>query len=180
MMEFNLPNSSYIVLGLLSFGEARSGYEVRKLAQNLQYFYWSPAQSQIYKELRRLEEHGLARSEYVEQDGKPNKQMFEITAEGTAVFKTWLATADLPPTVIKHPLLLKLFFGHMTDSQTKIQLITQFIDNTKQMLAQLAIVQEHMEIDPDLTNSALVVEWSLHHYESELQMAEKLLGRMGS
>ena len=51
-----LPGSAYAVLGLLSFGAELSGYELRQLALNsLRFFYWTPAQSQIYRELRRLQ-----------------------------------------------------------------------------------------------------------------------------
>ena len=179
-MDLSLPITSYIVLGLLSFGQPLSGYQIRKRGQNLKYFYWSPAQSQIYRELRRLQESELVESWHVEQEGKPNKQMFQINEAGTAVFKHWLANATLPPTVIKHPMLLKLFFGQMADNETLIKLLNEFIDNTKDNLGQLAIVQEYMKIDDEMAHSALVIEWSLHYYQSELEIANKLLTRLVS
>ena len=179
-MDLNLPITSYIVLGLLSFGDPLSGYQIRKRGQNLKYFYWSPAQSQIYRELRRLQKNELVDSWHVEQEGKPNKQMFQINAEGTAVFKHWLAHAALPPTVIKHPMLLKLFFGQMTDNAILVKHLNEFVKNCQEALGQLAIVQEYMEIDSEVVHSALVVEWSIHHYQSEVEMANKLLNRLQS
>ncbi|MCP3818723.1 hypothetical protein NLX86_11540 [Streptomyces sp. A3M-1-3] len=51
------------MLGLLSFPGARTGYELKKWADaSLRFFYWSPAISQIYAELRRLETLGYATS----------------------------------------------------------------------------------------------------------------------
>ncbi|MEM7335243.1 MAG: helix-turn-helix transcriptional regulator [Chloroflexota bacterium] len=177
-MKFELPNTSYIVLGLLASGEALSGYEIRKRAQNLKHFYWSPAQSQIYKELRRLEQHALASSAFVEQQGKPNKQLFQVTEDGTAVFKQWLNHAELPPTVLKHPVLLKLYFAQFTEPDALISLLNEFIQNSKEQLSQLYIVEEFLEMDPNSELSSLVIEWSIHHQKSEIQIAQQLMQRL--
>src|SRR5690242_1918293 len=59
----DLPATAWAVLGLLSFPGERTGYELKKWADSsLRFFYWSPAISQIYAELRRLEELGYAAS----------------------------------------------------------------------------------------------------------------------
>jgi len=55
-----LPTTAWAVLGLLSFGRELSGYELRKWADaSIRFFYGSPAMSQIYRELRRLEAVGI-------------------------------------------------------------------------------------------------------------------------
>ena len=75
-----LPGSAYAVLGLLSFGAELSGYELRQLALNsLRFFYWTPAQSQIYRELRRLSGLGYVTGREVRQDGRPDKVAYSIT-----------------------------------------------------------------------------------------------------
>ncbi|MGR6999542.1 PadR family transcriptional regulator [Yinghuangia aomiensis] len=56
-----LPNTAWAVLGLLSMPGERSGYDLKKWADaSLRYLYWSPALSQIYTELKRLEQLGFA------------------------------------------------------------------------------------------------------------------------
>ena len=40
------------------------------------------------------------------QDGKPDKQLYTLTEEGTAVFQNWLNQTELTPPVRKHPLLI--------------------------------------------------------------------------
>ena len=55
-----LRATSWAVLGLLSFDEELSGYDVKKWADwSLRFFYWAPSYSQIYGELHKLEELGL-------------------------------------------------------------------------------------------------------------------------
>src|SRR5260370_40944249 len=57
----DLSPTAWAVLGLLSFARELSGYDLRKWANaSLRFFYGSPAMSQIYRELRRLEGGGDA------------------------------------------------------------------------------------------------------------------------
>ena len=55
-----LPTTSYVILGLLTLREM-SGYDLKQLInKSITHFYWSPAKSQIYGELRRLESVEIA------------------------------------------------------------------------------------------------------------------------
>jgi DNA-binding PadR family transcriptional regulator len=107
-----LPTTTYAVLGLLGFGQELSGYEVRQWAlRSLRFFFWTPAQSHVYRELRRLEELGLAASRDVPQEGRPDKRVFAITEEGRRELSRWIDEAPLAPPVLKYDSALRLFFG---------------------------------------------------------------------
>ena len=177
-MSKDLPITSYIVLGLLSFGEERSGYQIRKAGESLKHFYWNPAQSQIYRELRRLEANQLVTSHHVPQMGRPDKQLYRITGRGTAVFRDWITHQTLPPTIRKHPLLLKLFFGHAVERDVIQRLLREFIEDMQQNLAQLAIVEEFLADDTENEYAAMIVDWNMHYCRSELTIAQKLLRQM--
>jgi len=174
-----LSTTSYTILGLLSFGEKMSGYDIRQWAQNMRFFYWSPAQSQVYSELRRLESYDLVTMREVSQVRKPDKRLYQITDKGIEEFKRWLASDELDTiTVIKHSVVLKIFFGHMSSPELLIKLLEKFIVETEEQLGQLGVVQEYMESDDAMAYPALAVEWSHHYYRAELEMAQKLLGRL--
>ena len=178
-----LPNTAYAVLGLLSLatqtGEvALSGYDVRKWAESLRFFYWSPAQSQIYSELRRLQKLGLVISKEVVQSGKPNKRLYEITEQGESVFREWVNKMEIEPTVMKHGLALRLFFGHAADQDRLVVLLEQFIASVEESLAQLAIVQEYTENSAGFDYPALVAEWGINYYQAELLTAQKILQKI--
>lgn len=173
-----LPNTTYAVLGILSFGEALSGYEVRKWSESLRFFYWSPAQSQIYGELRRLKKLGYVTADYVVQEGKPNKRLYQINEAGLAAFRHWVNTQPLEPTVMKHSMVLRLFFGHAADPGRLVELLEQFIVETEEMLGQLSVVEEYTENHPLFAYPALVAEWGRSYHEAELAMARKLKGRL--
>ena len=176
-MNTKLPTTGYIVLGLLASGSELSGYQIRKMGENLKYFYWSPAQSQIYRELRNLEKHELATYRDVKQEGKPDKRLFRITQQGIDIFKDWMTHAQLPPTMIKHPVLLKLFFMHAVEPTVIVSTLKQYIDSLNETLGQLAIVEEFAADDEENKQTALIVEWNIQYNESELEIAKKLLAQ---
>lgn len=177
-MSKPLANTSYTVLGLLSFGDKLSGYELRKWANSLSYFYASPAQSQIYSELKRLAKLGFAEAFDIAQEGKPDKRLYQITPAGKAELKRWLSETPVEATSVKHSLALRLFFGHMASPETLKQLLNEFIENTKEQLSQLTIVQEYTEHSDGFQYPAIVANWSYSYLENELKTAQSVLEQL--
>ncbi len=147
--EEYLPTTSYVILGLLTFREM-SGYDLKQLInKSITHFYWSPAKSQIYGELRRLESHGLVTMREVPQTLRPDKRLYQITPQGTEAMLKWLESSGVEPDSYKSALLLKVFFGHMLSQDTTIGLLEE---RRKQIAADLAgcekRVQEFTEKTP--------------------------------
>lgn len=84
-----LPVTTYAVLGQLADGP-RSGYEIKSLLEDGAAHFWHASYSQIYSELRRLRELGLASEEHVQQAARPDKRVYTITADGRAALEAWL------------------------------------------------------------------------------------------
>jgi DNA-binding PadR family transcriptional regulator len=120
-----LPTTSYVILGLLTFREM-SGYDLKQLInKSITHFYWSPAKSQIYGELRRLESHGLVTMREVPQTLRPDKRLYRITPQGTEALNKWLEHSGVEPDSYKSALLLKVFFGHMLSGGTLVGLLEE-------------------------------------------------------
>ena len=137
--EPKLPATSYAVLGLLSFGEM-SGYDVKQLADgSIRYFFWSPASSQIYSELRRLASLGYVRERQVAQERRPDKRLYRITHAGEQALRSWLEDSEVVPDTHKSLALLKLFFGERTSPGV---LIEQLEERHRQTVANLAEFEE--------------------------------------
>jgi DNA-binding PadR family transcriptional regulator len=112
-----LPATGYAVLGLLSFDRSLSGYDLKRWADHsLRYFFWSPAQSAIYSELRRLEDLGYVRA-VGSTEGPRARQRYRITAAGRRALAAWVASST-PPPIVKDHALLKVWLGHVTDVDT--------------------------------------------------------------
>jgi DNA-binding PadR family transcriptional regulator len=137
-----LPTTAYAVLGLLSFGAELSGYELRQWAlRSLRFFYWSPAQSHVYKELRRLEELGLATGRAVAQEDRPDKRVFAITDAGRAELRRWLHDAPVAPPVVKFESALRLFLGHAADPERLVAVLDEHRAAVQRTLDELTEVR---------------------------------------
>ncbi len=78
--------TSYALLGLLTFGDELTGYELKQRADSTLRFYWqSPAMSQVYTELARLTAHGLLRKQR-EQRGTT----YALTPQGRETMERWM------------------------------------------------------------------------------------------
>jgi len=62
------------LLGLLSYGPM-TGYDLKKLLDYPMGFFWLAQMSQIYRELNKLEEKGLVKSEIKPQEKRPDRKV---------------------------------------------------------------------------------------------------------
>ena len=98
----------YALLGVLSLREM-SGYDIKRHFDHAVHFVWNASDSQIYRELRGMERDGLIASRLIQQESKPNKRLYRMTAEGERELDAWLVSpAERPYS--KEPFLLRLFF----------------------------------------------------------------------
>jgi DNA-binding PadR family transcriptional regulator len=132
-----LPATSYAVLGLLSF-RAMSGYDMKQFAdRSIGHFYWSPAKSQIYSELRRLKQAGLVSDRHVEQEARPDKRIYEITDSGRKQLVEWVGNSELEPAVFKSTFLLRVFLGRAAGHEPLLKLVQKHLEQEVVMLTHL-------------------------------------------
>lgn len=102
---------TYGILGLLAFWGPLSGYDIKRLFDHTLSPMWGgAAQSQIYKELRRMKEFGWVDMEREEQESRPDRKVYSITEQGHVALRRWQAQ---PPEVflMRDEMLLKVLFG---------------------------------------------------------------------
>jgi DNA-binding PadR family transcriptional regulator len=176
--EERLPNTSYAVLGMLSFGDELSGYQLKKRADNLRFFYWSPAHSQIYAELRRLEKLGLVSHREVRQLRRPDKRVYRITATGQDAFETWMNEAPVEPVSLKHSVVLRLFFGHAGDPERLREVLSDYADQVSEVIEDLQGISEEISESDQFFYPAIVAEWGIGYYEAERRAALNAIQRL--
>jgi DNA-binding PadR family transcriptional regulator len=135
------------VLGLLTRGP-KSGYELKQAADRSVGYFWTPAKTQIYAVLPRLVQAGLATRREVVQQGRPNKQVYRVTAAGRSALRAWLASSDVGPEPSRNPLLLKLFFGDLADRDALIEHVRRERDSAEKLRRELQEIDARSEPDP--------------------------------
>ncbi len=102
-----LSTNGWTVLGIVSFSNGLSGYQVKKWSDfGPGFFYISPSFSQIYSELKKLEEMGLVTSREADsEENARNKRLYWITADGKQALADWCRNSPVDRPVLKHPML---------------------------------------------------------------------------
>ena len=113
----------YALLGLL-VREPLSGYDLTRRMGERVGFFWQARHSQIYPELARLEGEGMVTHRVVEQQDRPDKKVYEITAAGLESLEEWV-TAPVEPRPARDELVLKAYSVWLADPQKAVALFRE-------------------------------------------------------
>ncbi len=133
-----LTTTEAAVLALLAIEGERSGYDLLKSVSGAIGFVWGPARSQLYTLLPRLVRDGLAESRRVEQERRPDKQLYRITDEGRSALDDWL---EIVESGEDERFYLRLFVGGLSTPETAIEHVEQFRRDTVAKLDVLRAIE---------------------------------------
>lgn len=119
----------FALLGLIAL-EPTSGYDIKRIVDSSIYFIWNVTGPQIYTTLRTLREQGLIETEYIEQQGKPDKQIHTITEQGLAVLKE-MSNEQIHASVTRDEILLRLFFGNFAEPEVINREIEEYLERLR-------------------------------------------------
>lgn len=158
------------LLALLTRGPAH-GYELKlDLEKLLGAAYPQPNVGQIYVTLGRLEKSGLIDGEDVEQEGRPNKRTYRLTAAGREAVLAWFEETHDEPRV-RDEFFMKLALAPESGLADPVALINrqrrQYL-NTMRELSRLAAAE-----DRDNRISHLLIEGAMLHLQADLDWLER-------
>jgi DNA-binding PadR family transcriptional regulator len=112
-----------VLLGLLMSGP-KHGYELyREIEQNLA-VVWRIGLSQLYAQLKRLQESGLVVAQTELQANRPPRKMYQVTDKGREVFLYWLRQPTRYLRQLRVELLLRLYLFDRLSLSGVEQLVT--------------------------------------------------------
>lgn len=130
-----------VLLGFLGRGSL-TGYEIRRLMQRSVGHFFGASYGSIYPALKDLEAAGLVRSTLVVQEGRPNKKVYEVTAEGRRRFRARLAEGSPADDAYRSEVLMHLFFGEDHDVERLVEMVGRYADRCRAKLESLCGVEE--------------------------------------
>jgi DNA-binding PadR family transcriptional regulator len=116
-----LNNTGILVLGMVAAGR-RNGYEIQHTVERSTRHFWTASPGGIYPELRRLEQAGLLRSTD-DPRGAARRLSYELTADGAAALREWLADEHDALFEMRHEDLLRLFFASELPTRDQLKIL---------------------------------------------------------
>jgi len=177
-MGQDLPITAYALLGLLSFDDPLTGYELKQRADRTLRFYWvAPAMSQVYSELDRL--HG---EDMVKAHGDGRTTSYSLTRKGRAALTRWMRESEAGFPVLKHPVALRLLLGALVDPEAIRGLLSQHVEALDHEHAALSEVRASL-VGSDgpgepFRYPAMVADWGLSYFAHEKAIIEELRQRI--
>ncbi|EGW39109.1 PadR family transcriptional regulator [Desulfosporosinus sp. OT] len=99
----------YIILGLLEKQDL-TGYDIKKVFEEEIGEFWKSKHSQIYPELKKLEEQRLIRFKTEVVGTKLEKKYYTITEDGQAELMEWISSPTPEILATKNEFILKVYF----------------------------------------------------------------------
>lgn len=167
--------TSQALLGMLSLG-AGSGYDLKKRIEGSIAHFWSESYGQIYPMLARLADEGLAERTHERQPGKPERQVYAITASGREELARWLA-APARQEGFRSELLLKLFLGARAGMEANVGHVEGLQRQQRALLERYAAVRQRLRgsSSPDLPYWLITLSYGEHRGRALLQWCDETL-----
>ena len=178
-----LPVTAYALLGLLTFGDELTGYELKQRADMTLRFYWvSPATSQVYSELARLTEHGYVEPVTTEGAGR-RTTAYRITTAGSEALRAWIDGSPAGFPTLKHTVLLRLLVGHASEPERMRQMLEEYAAELAEALHDLRAVRESLRGADGpgevFHYPSVVADWGLDYFAAETRHTRRALARLG-
>jgi len=107
-----------------------TGYDIKKILEQEVSEIVDVTVSNIYPALNELAEEGLVRFERVEQEGRPNKKVYELTDEGRAMCLDVMMTCDARQR-LRSDFMYMLSYAPYLPRTRVAELLNQRIANSK-------------------------------------------------
>ncbi|MBL8132931.1 MAG: PadR family transcriptional regulator [Anaerolineae bacterium] len=141
----------YVLLGALNY-RPLTGYQLKQFVDTSAKHFWYAQPSQIYRTLDALEREGLLISQIEPQDDRPDRRVYQITDDGRADLRAWLAQPQTDISPSKETFLLRLFYSAQLDKATVLT----------QLRLQRALRQEQLTLFRDLIPGVIAASLAEH------------------
>lgn len=159
----------HALLALLA-KEPAHGYELKQAFEGLFGSVQAPLNAgQIYTTLARLERDGLVENYAVEQDDRPNKRVYQLTAKGQTEVSAWIVEPVMGPR-LKDEFFTKLILAREVAIADPCDLIEQ---QRREYLQDLRNMSDLLSKHTQDTMTALLIEGVMLHLQADLKWLDR-------
>ncbi|MGJ8664245.1 MAG: PadR family transcriptional regulator [Marinicella sp.] len=130
----------HILLGMLQ--QPKSGYDVKKLFDQVFSNFWAAELSQIYPQLKRLTEKKYLSVIEADSDKGPKKKIYQTTKSGKQELVNWLLGGPVTNTEKLAYLAQTFFLGALDSDEDKLKFLSDLLTHMKSWHQALLSVQQ--------------------------------------
>ncbi len=165
----------YALLALLAQSPAH-GYELKQAFEDLFGGVQPPLNAgQIYTTLSRLERDGLVEDYVVEQEDRPDKRVYQLTADGRSAVRAWIVK-PITGTRLKDEFFTKLVLARAASIADPCELIERQRHAYLQSMRDLNDLLMKNSHNP---TAALLIEGAILHIEADLKWLDRCEAILG-
>ena len=162
------PNATACTLLGFLHERPMTGWELSEVVTATIGFFWNVTRSQIYRELRSLEQNGLVVGG---ERGSRDKRHYTITDAGRKAFSEWISK-EPGPEVARYPLLMTVWFGDHVDPQDMDWFLRLHRARHEKRLEFYRGV--HGEMEDHTTPAARALRFGLYYVEAVVRWFDSL------
>lgn len=171
----------HALLAILT-AEPMTGYDLLKFFDGTVAFVWQAPHTQIYPELRRMEEEGLLEADEVQRGERATKRVYRISPEGIKALKRWVTQLQpIAPERDQHR-LKATYFEWGTYEAARRQLeehlshYSEYLRERQQLIDDLAVdgvplLKRRLKTRPAAEHDA-IVGFKVFAFEGEVARAK--------
>ncbi|MFK8012265.1 MAG: PadR family transcriptional regulator [Marinicellaceae bacterium] len=133
----------HILLGILQ--EPKSGYDVKKIFDQVFSNFWAAELSQIYPQLKKLAAQNLLTVSEVESEKGPNKKIYQTTDSGKQELVLWLTKGPVTNTEKLAYLAQTFFLDALENNQQRLKFLEDLLEHMKIWHNTLVTIQNDMK-----------------------------------
>src|SRR6201999_284468 len=130
---------------------------------------------QIYTELKKLEILGLDPSRVERDEGTRSRRLYKITPAGMDAVTDWTNHAPVDPTVLKHSVLLRVMFGHLSNPSRLKEVLQEYAAYAEARHRKAVEDADGAEGEPAWAYSVIALRWAAKYYAAEREFALEML-----
>jgi PadR family transcriptional regulator AphA len=141
-----------LCLGVLSEGD-KSGYEIKRCFEEAFSHFFVAGFGSIYPALADLSRRGLVTARSVEQEGRPDKKIYSITAEGERALRDKLMSTA-PRHKVRSEFLVLMYFAHLLPPKRVATILDQMIAQWEPLVAEIESCAMAEDLSPGMRFAA--------------------------
>lgn len=176
-----MNNSEIFLLSLIN-QSPRYGYEIAQFLEESNAGLWiNISMPYVYKLLKSFEQSGLVSTQIVASKNRPNRTMYQITAQGRETLLDNLRTGQFIEDKVYFSSDVALAISAITNIDFNLpQLIASHINRVKEELDQFDLqVMEDQEVTADVKLAQLIIEHRIVFLKAELEWLKKVQKTVG-